>query len=399
MTVEMRQFMEAAGQLRESLILWRRDFHMHPEIGMDLPRTAAVVAEVLRGLELPVQTGVGQSGVVAIIEGAQPGPVVLLRFDMDALPIQEETGAEYTSLNPGAMHACGHDAHTAIGLGVATILSQAKDNMQGTVKLVFQPGEEGYDGAESMIAEGVLENPAPDYALALHVWNSNPVGWVGLTAGPAMAGSEHIVIELTGRGGHAAAPHMTIDPVVAAAQIVTALQSVVARNVDPMESAVVSITEIKAGSIFNIIPEKVIMCGTVRTFTEVTRRIVLTRIREICECVAQGFGCDVIIKLDTITKPLINDPALTAALQRMIPELITDVELETNCRVMVSEDMANFLERVPGSFFFMGSNNPEKGLDAAHHNPLFDIDEEVLPLGVGVICEAAWQILTGELFV
>ena len=222
----------------------RRDFHMHPELGFEEVRTAGIVARELQELGIEVTTGVGKTGVVALIEGPERGPVVLARVDMDALPIQEDSSAEYASQTPGLMHACGHDGHTAIGLTVAKMLVARQDELKGTVKLVFQPAEEGLGGAELMVEEGVLENPRPDCSLSLHVWNEKPVGWIGATSGPAMAASETFYINITGKGGHGAAPHLSIDPLLAAAQVVTTLQSIVARNVPPLDTAVVSVTSI-----------------------------------------------------------------------------------------------------------------------------------------------------------
>lgn len=211
-------------------------------------------------------TGLADTGVVALLEGARPGPVLLVRFDMDALSILEETGAPYASQNPGVMHACGHDGHTAIGLTVARMLHAHRDELAGAVKFVFQPAEEGLGGAERMIAEGALEDPKPELTLALHVWNEKPLGWFGVAAGPAMAGAEIFKIKVRGKGGHGAVPHLAVDPVLASAQIVAALQSIVARNVAPLQAAVVSVCTIHGGEAFNVIPQAVELAGTIRTF-------------------------------------------------------------------------------------------------------------------------------------
>ena len=229
----MNNFLDEAQALFEYTRNLRRDFHKHPEIGLKEFRTANIVAKELSGLGMEVKTGVGQTGVVGLIEGKAPGPVVLLRVDMDALPIQEETGAEYASENPGLMHACGHDGHVAVGLTVARILNEHRNEFCGTVKMVFQPGEEGLGGAEKMIADGVLQDPPADVALGLHVWNEKPVGWIGVVPGPVMAAADTFTVKITGRGGHGAVPDLTADPIVAAAQVVTALQSIVSRNVPP----------------------------------------------------------------------------------------------------------------------------------------------------------------------
>ena len=236
----MVDFIGEARELSPYTRELRRDFHRNPELGFQEVRTAGIVARDLMKLGLEVSTGVGKTGVVATLEGAQPGPVLLVRFDMDALPIQEETGAEYASQTPGVMHACGHDGHTAIGLTVARMLDAHKSELGGTVKFVFQPAEEGLGGAQAMVSDGVLDNPKPDRCLSLHLWNDKPLGWIGVTAGPAMSASDRFTVRIVGRGGHGASPYLTIDPVVAGAQVISALQNIVSRNVNPLESAVVT---------------------------------------------------------------------------------------------------------------------------------------------------------------
>ncbi|MDH3943068.1 MAG: amidohydrolase, partial [Anaerolineae bacterium] len=239
--------------LSESLQLFsytqslRRDFHQHPELGFQEVRTAGIVAKELISLGLEVTTGIAETGVIGILEGEGAGKVILLRFDMDALPLDEETGADYASTNPGVMHACGHDGHTAIGLTVAQLLHANRGEFSGTIKFVFQPAEEGLGGAERMVKEGVLEDPRPDYSLGLHLWNEFPLGQTSATPGPVMAGSQTFKITVKGKGAHGAAPHQSVDPVIAAAHIVTALQSIVSRNVDPLESIVISVTAVHAG--------------------------------------------------------------------------------------------------------------------------------------------------------
>ena len=272
-------FHAAAEAIHQEMIERRRDFHRHPELGFQEVRTAGIVASELNELGLEVQTGVGKTGVVGMLEGDEPGPTVLLRFDMDALPIEEENTTDYISTAAGVMHACGHDAHTTIGLGVAKLLNPYRDQLKGRLKFVFQPAEEGLGGASAMIAEGVLENPAPDYALGLHVWNEKPVGWVAATPGAAMAAVNSWKMRITGAGGHAASPFQTRDPIVAAAQIVTAAQSIVARNVDARESAVLSVSTIHGGDASNIIPSRVELSGTLRTYLPSIHDLVQRRLR------------------------------------------------------------------------------------------------------------------------
>ena len=372
----------------------RRDFHQNPELSFEEFRTAEVVARELNLLGLDkIETGVAKTGVVAILEGGKPGPVVLLRFDMDALPIVEETGAEYTSQNPGVMHACGHDAHTAIGLAVAKILASHRDELSGTVKLVFQPAEEGLGGAELMVEEGVLENPKPDYSIAVHVWNDKPFNWLGITPGPIMAAAETFRAVITGKGGHGAAPHQTHDPIIAASHVVTALQTIASRNVPPLESGVVSVTSIQGGTAFNIIPPAVELKGTIRTFTPEVREMVLERCKEITVGVAESLGCSAEVELDSVTPAVANDPDLVARVNKIASDLFPDAEIDNNAVTMGSEDFAYLVQGVPGCFVFVGSANEEKGLDAPHHHPKFDIDERALESAVALVASVAADLL------
>jgi len=391
--VDNKWFLEESQLLKEQLVEWRRDFHKHPEIGMDLPRTSGIVAETLERIGYEVQTGIGVSGVVGVLHGDQQGSCVLARFDMDALPIHEQTGADYASVVEGAMHACGHDGHTAIGLGTASLLKKLQDKFFGSVKLVFQPGEEGFDGALSMIQDGVLESPEPDACVAMHLWNTEPVGWIGLTEGPVMAGAEKIRIEVHGRGGHGSAPELALDPVLAGANIVTAIQSIVSRSINPMESAVVSITSIHSGTTFNVIPPKLVMEGTIRTFDPKVRKLVLKRLKTVVQKTAEANGCRADLEVEQVSKPVYNSPGITRDIRQIVQNLLPDSSIDTDCKVMGSEDMAEFQARVPGAYIFVGSKNAEKGLDGAHHNPGFDFDEDVLPLGVGIMTSAVFNLL------
>lgn len=258
--------LDKAFDLREETIARRRDFHQNPELAFNEVRTAQIVAQELRDLGLEVTTGVAKTGVIGLLHGAAETPVLGLRFDMDALPIQEETGAPYASVVPGKMHACGHDCHTAVGLSVAKLLAAHKDELQGTIKFIFQPAEEMDGGAAHMIAEGALENPSLDYIMGFHVWNELPIGSYGLVPGPMMAASEIFNVKISGKGGHGAQPHATRDPILAAAHVITALQSIVSRNVDPLDTAVVSVCQVEAGTANNIIPQEALLTGTLRAF-------------------------------------------------------------------------------------------------------------------------------------
>jgi amidohydrolase len=374
----------------------RRDFHQHPELGFQEFRTSGVVVRELSALGLEVTAGVAETGVIGLIEGAKPCPVVMLRFDMDALPIVEDNQTAYASLTPGVMHACGHDGHTAIGLTVARLLHAHRGQLSGTVKLVFQPAEEGLGGAEGMIENGVLEHPKPDVALGLHLWNDKPVGWLGITAGAAMASSDIFQVKITGKGGHGAIPNLAVDPVLAAAQIITALQSIVSRNISPTQTAVVSVTAIQGGEAFNVIPQTVELKGTLRTFDPGVRQVVVKRFEEIIHRSASAMGCQAEIQLQMLTPALINDVEVSARVHQVARKLFPGDEIERDYKTMGAEDMAFFLEKVPGCFIFVGSANHELGLDAPHHHPRFDVDENALSRGAALMAAVTMEILSGS---
>jgi amidohydrolase len=389
------RFLEEVENLAEELIERRRDLHRHPELGVQEHRTASIVAEMMENLGLEVQTGVAETGVIALLRGSRSERTVLLRFDMDALPVQEVSDASYSSIVPGVMHACGHDGHTAVGIAVAQLLHAHAEDLRGNVKFVFQPAEEGLGGAARMVEEGTLEDPIPDVSLAFHLWNDQPVGWIGITQGPAMAGAEVLEIVIEGKGGHGAAPHLAVDPVLAAAQVTNALQSIVARNVDPLRSAVISITQIVAGETFNVIPERAHLTGTIRTFQPEVREIVLRRVEEIAEGVASAMGCGAQVNITRLTPPVINDEEIAEQLIDLTSVMFPEATIDTADITMGSEDMAFFMDTIPGCLVFMGSSDPERGLDAPHHNPGFDFDERVLPNAAAFMAAAAWQMLEG----
>jgi len=393
----MTDFLSEAQSLFEYTRALRRDFHAHPELGFHEFRTAGIVAQERNKLVLEFTSGIAETGVVAILEGAKPGPVILVRADMDALPILEETGAEYASQTPGVMHACGHDGHTAVLLTVAKMLLAHRNELAGTVKLMFQPAEEGMGGAERMIDSGVLENPKVERVLGLHVWNEKPVGWFGISNGPMMAGAEIFKIIVEGKGGHGAAPHLSIDPVLASAQIISALQGIVARNVEPMKTAVVSVTTIHGGEAFNVIPPSVEMTGTIRTFEPEVRTVVLQRFNEIVHGVAEAMGCKVTIDMQRLTPATVNQSETAQTVQAVARQLFPGEVIESaNYITMGSEDFSFLLEKVPGCFFFVGSANPEKGLDAGHHHPKFDFDEVALPRAAALMTATVMDLLSGK---
>jgi amidohydrolase len=334
-----------------------------------------------------------------MLEGRKPGPTLLLRFDMDALPITEETGAEYESQTPGTMHACGHDGHTAIGLTVAKILNDHKNDLAGSIKFCFQPSEEGFNGeeiggAQLMMRDGVLDSPRVDMTLSLHLWNEKPLGWIGVAKGPVMAGAEEFQVKISGRGGHGAIPNQTIDPVVAAANIVNALQSIVSRNVGPLETAVVSVTTIHGGTAFNVIPQEVTLEGTIRTFDKKVRQTVMKRFEEIVKGVGEAMGCQVEIRTKSLTPALVNDDEIAEKVQQTAAQVLSESNLDTaGYLTMGAEDMAFMQEKVPGCYFFIGSNDTSRHLDYGHHHPKFNFNEEALVRGAALMASAAADIL------
>jgi amidohydrolase len=380
-----------ANLIYDQLIAWRRDFHQHPEMGLSTHRTAGIVATTLRALGYTVQEGIAEAGVVGLLENGE-GPVIMNRVDMDALPIQEENPAAYTSGVPGCMHACGHDAHTAIGLGVAKIMAEHRDTWSGTLKLVFQPGEEGQNGAEVMVREGVLENPRPLVILATHVWNHMPFGKVAASPGPVMAAAEAFKVIFHGKGGHGALPEKTIDPVVTAAMAIVALQTIVSRNVGALETAVISVGAVLSGGAFNVVPETAELRGTVRTYDPAVREKVLKRLSTIIESTAQMMGATAELELMPLTPALINDKSVTSLVQEVVVDLLGQDALEVGERTMGSEDAAFFLQEVPGCYLFVASG-PEDYQDRPHHSPKFDIDERALINGVGVIVESLHRLM------
>jgi amidohydrolase len=318
---------------------------------------------------------------------------------MDALPMSEDTGAEYASQTQGVMHACGHDGHTAIGLTVAKMLNEHKNDLAGSIKFCFQPSEEGFNGeevggAEMMMRDGVLDSPKVDKTLSLHLWNEKPLGWVHVSKGPVMAGAEQFVIKVTGKGGHGAAPHTTVDPIVAAAHIITALQTVVSRNVAPLQPAVVTVTTIHAGTAFNVIPQEAELTGTIRSFDLTVRKMVLERVEQVVRGVAESLGCKAEIKIVRVTPAVINNDVVASAVQESVRKTLQGIDLDTTPYLtMGAEDMAFMQEKVDGCYFFIGSANKEKRLDYGHHHPKFDFDEQALINGAALMASAAADIL------
>lgn len=376
--------------LTPQLIGWRRELHRRPELGFEEHATSAYVAERLAALGLEVKTGIATTGVAAILRAPRPGKAaILLRADMDALPVQEASGLAYASEVPGKMHACGHDGHMAMLLGAATLLAARRERLERDVVFCFQPGEEGFGGAERMIEEGVLGLADVREAYALHLWSSYPVGTVHVRPGPAMAAQDEFEARFIGKGGHGALPHAAVDPIVAASQAVLALQTIVARSVDPVQPAVVTVGSLHAGSAPNIIPEDASMRGTLRNFDDGVREILRRRVREVLEGIAAASGCRVEFTLYPGYPAVINDADAARRVATAAAAVVGAERVIEGPPMAAAEDFAYFLRKVPGAFAFVGAGNPEKGIDAPHHSPRFDIDEAALPVGAELLARIA----------
>jgi amidohydrolase len=382
-------FGDEARALHAEMIERRRDLHRHPELAFQETRTAGIVAATLSELGFEVQTGIGKTGVVGLLEGDHDGPTVLVRADMDALPIHEANQTDYISQTPNTMHACGHDGHTSIGLAVARMLSSHRANIKGRIKLVFQPAEEISAGAAAMVADGVLENPHPDFSIGLHLWNDLPVGQVAATPGPCMSAADIWRCAITGYGGHGGVPDLAKDPIVATAQIVTALQTIVSRNLPPRESGVVTVGSIHGGDAFNVIPSQVRLEGTIRTYKPETRATIHKRLGEICQGIAASMGCEAEIETILVTPAVVNDPDISDRIAEIAARHVGPQNVRRDVYTMGSEDMARLMEGIPGCYFFVGSANAERQLNFPHHNPRFDFDEQALATGAAVLAEAA----------
>jgi len=375
---------EIEERFGERISALRRDIHREPELGFDTEETARKVLDALDGLPLEIQTGVAQNGIVATLQGEGDGPVVGLRADMDALPITEETDLPFVSEVEGKMHACGHDGHTSMLVGAAHALSGMRDRLNGTVKFFFQPAEEGGGGGRVMVEEGAADGL--DSIFALHLWPGLPFGTVATKAGPIMAAADAFEMEVRGTGGHGAMPHLSADAVVIAAHVVTALQTVVSREVDPVEPAVLTVGEIGAGTAFNIIPERARLGGTVRTLNEGLRKTMPGRIEAIAQGVARGMRADAHLDY-TFSYPVTRNDAEAAgrALKTAGDLFGEESVLELANPSMGAEDFAYFLEKIPGAFVWLGVGEGVSGL----HTPQFAFDEKILARGAALLAALA----------
>lgn len=377
-----------------ALVATRRDIHRHPELGYREERTGALVVERLKALGYVPTEGVGKTGVKALLEGQADGPCVMLRADMDALPIQEESDVDYRSTVPGVMHACGHDCHVSIALQAAEMLGRDGGPARGSVKLAFQPAEEGGNGALAMIEDGLLEDPKVDAVFGLHVWNHLEVGKVAVVDGPFMGAVDKFRIRVLGRGGHGAIPNEANDPVLAAAHVVSALQQIVSRNVDPMDGAVVTVGAIHGGDAFNVIPEVVTLDGTTRCFSDDVYEALPGMLERVATHTAEAFGCRAEVEVGRLMRATVNHPDMAEIVREVAAEVVGR-ENVVELRTLTSEDFSEYLMRRPGCFFFVGSRNEATGKIHSHHNPRFDVDEAVLPIGLKMLTGVARRYLAG----
>ncbi|MCY7338022.1 MAG: M20 family metallopeptidase [Chamaesiphon sp.] len=372
--------------LQPQLVAFRRQIHQHPELGFKERITAAAIAAKLTEWKIPHQIGIAQTGIVAMIQGRKTSfrlKTLAIRADMDALPIQEANDVPYKSQHDGVMHACGHDGHVAIALMTAYYLSQHQNDFAGMVKIIFQPAEEGPGGAKPMIEAGVLKNPDVNAIIGLHLWNNLPLGTIGLRSGALMAAVELFSLTIQGKGGHGAMPHQTVDSIVLGSQIVTTLQTIVSRSVNPIESAVVTVGEFHAGTAKNVIADTATLSGTVRYFNPDLADFFQQRIEAIVSGICASHGATYKLDYVKLYPPTINDPKITDLVRAVATDLVeTPLGIVPECQTMGGEDMSFFLQQVPGCYFFLGSANPERSLAYPHHHPRFDFDETALSTGV-----------------
>lgn len=382
---------EASKSVAEQIIEWRRDFHKHPELSFEEKRTSKIVVEFLKGCGLRVKENVNGYGVVADLIGAEKGPTIAFRADMDALPIQEETGLPFASEVPGVMHACGHDGHTSILMGAAKILTSQKDKLKGNVRFIFQPAEEvNPGGAKGIIREGVLNGV--DAVFGLHLWSELPSGTFRTCYGPMMAATDRFHIEIEGKGGHGAMPHKTIDSIVLASHLVMSSQQIISRNIDPLESGVITFGELKSGTAFNIIANKAVLEGTTRSFTPEVRETLQNKLEELTDGLAKIYGATINIDYQRGYPAVVNHEREVDVILDVARGVFGSENSGIMKPNMVGEDFSYFLKEIPGAFCFVGAGDPNEPM-YPHHHPRFQIDEGVLPLAAEWYCRLAMKYL------
>lgn len=378
---------EIIKDLEATIIDYRRDFHKHPELGFEEKRTSKIIAKVLNDLGFEVKRNVAKTGVVGLLKGVKPGPTIALRADMDALPIQEKTGLPFASQEEGKMHACGHDGHMSILLGTAMVLAQIRNKINGNIKFIFQPAEEGPGGAKPMIEENVLSNPDVDAIFGLHMAHDVDAGKIGVKEGAMFASIDEIDITIKGNSSHGARPHEGKDAVLIAADLVNSLQNIVSREIDPNEAAVITIGKIEGGYRRNVIADKVELEGTVRCVNPEVRRILEERIKNKIKGVSNSYGVEINVDYRNMYPSLINDPEKTKLLRTVAVDVLGTENVEkTKKPTMGGEDFAYFLKEVPGCYFWLGGRNVnDERTHASKHNPYFTFDESVLKYGVEIL--------------
>jgi carboxypeptidase Ss1 len=389
--LKLTDFLKDARKIESEIIETRREIHQNPELAYKEKATSKLVADRLKTLGLGVKTGIGGTGVMAVLQGPKSGKVVALRADMDALPIEELADIDFKSQVKGVMHACGHDTHVAMLLGTARLLANRKDELAGTVKFLFQPAEEngGKGGAKPMIQAGVMDNPKVDYVFGLHIDNDLNSGTLGFRGGPIMASPDTFEIKVIGRGGHGAYPHETVDPVYVAAQVIIALQGVSGRMIDPVQPFVITIGSIHSGTKENIIPDQAILQGTLRTLDEKTRKLAKAKIAQVARGVSKAFGAKAEVDFERDAYPVtVNDVQVTEQAMKIIKK-IPRTKVRVREPIMGGEDFSRFLHEAPGTFYFLGTHNPAKGCVHPNHSPRFKVDEDVLKLGTASLAMLA----------
>ena len=377
MTIDQR-----IARLHGEMTEWRRDIHAHPELGFEETRTAGIVADKLESFGLEVHRGVGRTGVVGVLRAGKGSSSVGLRADMDALPIHEANDFPYRSRNAGRMHACGHDGHTTMLLGAAKALAAARD-FDGTVNFIFQPAEEGLGGARAMIEDGLFERFPCEAVFGMHNRPSLPVGWFAVRAGPMMAAGGFFDITIHGKGAHGARPEVGVDPVIVAAHVATALQTIVSRNVAPVDTAVVSVTKIHGGDAYNVIPQSATLAGTVRAFSRPVMETIESSLRRIAAGVAEGFGAKAEVRLDWKFAPTVNDPKEAEFAAGVCAALVGAERVQRDPPlIMASEDFSFMLEQVPGCYLNIGNDSGETSCEV--HNPGYDFNDAALPFGAAL---------------
>lgn len=379
--------------LMPQVVTWRRHLHMHPEVAFEEVRTSQTIFDVLSAIEGLSVSRPTRTSVLAELRGQLTGPTIAVRADIDALPILEQNEVEYRSRAEGVMHACGHDGHTAIVLALATLLARHRQALHGTVRFIFQHAEElSPGGAEELVQQGVMNGV--QQVIGLHLWSPMPVGRIGLISGPAMAAPDTFQCTIVGRGGHAAAPHETVDPIAIGAQLVTALQQVVSRTVDPLDPVVLSVTQFIAGTAFNVIPGSAYLAGTVRTFDAALRAGIPAQMERIIAGITSAFGATYEFGYELGYRPVVNDPALTARLATVVEDTFGMDTLVDMRPSMGGEDFSAYQQRAPGVFAFVGARNEAAGIMYPHHHPRFQIDEASLAIGLRYLTAASLDLLT-----